>query len=203
MGAIITIIANITSFLRIPNISNGERKRKLIQRNKVIEELKMMEHCTHCYLSKKAEELVGPWLDGQHPWNDTSLIDLVRSEGDRYQDELISSDCCHSEEEKYQNPPPDLINSLFGKKTVSNSRIIPKCLICEDNWEECLCLCEVCGGDSCLNTLMSGYHERMDEESAPESDQGVDCAPTLTDSDSEPESEGWSRNYNYNHDNSA
>ena len=197
MGAIITLLANFANLFRVPSISHGERKRASLQRNNVIEELKLMERCTPCYLDKRAHELVSPWLECQHPWKDTSLVDLVRSK-DGDSGKSASFGCCHSEEEKYLNPPPDLVNSIFGKETIPNYLRATTCLVCDDNWEDCKCICTVCGGDSCLNTLMEGYHDRITEDSSSrESDQGVDCAPVITDSEPESENLPMDKNNNY------
>ena len=195
MGTILTIMANFKNSFKTHGKSLSESKRASLHRQSVIEELTLMERCAHCYLTKKAHDLVGPWLEGKHPWEDVSLVELVKS---NESDSNNSFDCNHSEQEKFLCPTPNLVNSIFGKHSLPYYLQATECLVCSDNWEDCRCICTICEKDNCLNTLIPGYHDRVTEDtSSRESDQGFEGAPSLTNSESESESLAMDKNNNY------
>ena len=48
-------------------------------RTDIIEELQQLEHCTTCYIHKRAEALITPWLECRYPWEEEFPLNLEPS----------------------------------------------------------------------------------------------------------------------------
>ena len=53
------------------------------RQTKVINEIKMMEHCANCYIKHRAETLIFSYIDYQFPWDisDTDMFEVFISLG--------------------------------------------------------------------------------------------------------------------------
>ena len=107
-----------------------------------------MKHCTDCYIKKRAEILIGAWLENKYPWDNSPtglvLVTNIRTEqnevtnirSEQNEEQQVSTPfqnhyCPHSESHKDRYPPPGIVNT--------------KCHYCSDLWEDCECRCGNCG----------------------------------------------------------
>ena len=138
MGALVSIISIGYNYIRPSTLNESEplednwnsrnilEEHRRIKQTEIIKELKLLESCTDCYLKKKAESLIYPFLEARFPWDDedTDLISILQNREvsedlqsdlqDRDEDEVQS--CDHSSNHKDQHPPPSLVNTMFNNK---------------------------------------------------------------------------------------
>ena len=153
MGAIVSIVSIGYNYIMPSTLNESEplednwnsrnilEEHRRIKQTEIIKELKLLESCTDCYLKRKAESLIYPFLEARFPWDDedTDLISILQNRKvseDRDEDEVQS--CDHSSSYKDQHPPPSLVNTMFNNKynTMAQRRARMNLFLSTTNYED-------------------------------------------------------------------